>query len=92
MKTLLALASVAALTGCINAGVSPPINVAMVPDDCRNSDAIIGWLTQQAEQPQQMLEKDEDFLRHRRQIRAKIWHMRYVCQPVNADSLRVYRP
>lgn len=91
MKNLCVILITVALSGCINARVSPPIEVAMVPNDCRNSDAIIRWLTEQAEQPRQTLESEADFLRHRRQIRAKIWDLRYNCQPVNADQLKVYK-
>ena len=91
MKKITVVLLAAALSGCINARVSPPIEVAMVPNDCRNRDAIIRWLTEQAEQPRQTLESEQDFLRHRKQIRAKIWDLRYQCQPVNNDQLRVYK-
>jgi hypothetical protein len=82
IKHLALVVAVVVLTGCMTPKTSPPIDVAMVPDDCRNRDAIVNWLSQQAAIPQQRMESDENFQRHRRQIRAKIWNMRYVCQPV----------
>lgn len=72
----------AALSGCMTPNVSPPVNVAMVPNDCRNREIIINWLTEQAQRPQQMGENHENYERNRRQIRAKIWDLRYHCQPV----------
>ena len=82
IKHLAPVLALVALTGCMTPKTSPPIEVAMMPNDCGNREAIINWLSQQAAIPQQSLESDENFQRHRRQIRAKIWNMRYVCQPV----------
>lgn len=82
IKHLAPVVALIALTGCMTPKTSPPIEVAMMPNDCRNREAIINWLSQQAAIPQQRLESDENFERHRRQIRSKIWNMRYVCQPV----------
>jgi hypothetical protein len=91
MKKITVVLLAAALSGCISAKTSPPIDVALVPNDCRNREAIVNWLDEQAHIPQQRLESDADFLRHRRSIRAKIWDLRYQCQPVNNDQLRVYK-
>ena len=82
IKHLAPVLALVFLTGCMTPKTSPPIDVAMVPNDCRNKDAIVNWLSDQAAIPQQRLESDENFQRHRRQIRSKIWNMRYVCQPV----------
>lgn len=78
----LMLAAAVALSGCMTPQVAPPINVAMVPTDCRNKELIINWLSEQAAIPRQHRETEENYERHRRQIRAKIWNMRYHCQPV----------
>ena len=91
MKKITVVLLAAALSGCISAKTSPPIDVALVPNDCRNREAIVNWLDEQAHIPQQRLESDADFLRHRRSIRSKIWDLRYQCQPVNNDQLRVYK-
>jgi hypothetical protein len=70
------------MAGCMSPRVSPPVNVAMVPNDCRNREIIINWLSEQAAIPRQPGETEDHYERHRRQIRAKIWNMRYHCQPV----------
>jgi PBP1b-binding outer membrane lipoprotein LpoB len=74
--------AILALSGCVSPKTAPPIDVALVPNDCRNQEAIVNWLSQQAAIPQQPLESYESYSQHRRQIRAKIWHIRYVCKPV----------
>ena len=70
------------LAGCMTPRTSPPVNMAMVPNDCGNRETILTWLTEQAAIPRQTLETVENYERHRRQIRAKIWSIRYLCQPV----------
>lgn len=72
---------VLALAGCMTPNVSPPVDVSMVPNDCGNREFIIDWLTQQAALPRKHGESLENYEFHRRQIRAKIWHLRYICQP-----------
>lgn len=54
----------------------------MIPTDCRNRELIVNWLTEQVAIPRQPLETEENYERHRRQLRSKIWAMRYACQPV----------
>ena len=81
-RYLVAVVTTLALSGCMTPRTSPPIEVAMIPNDCRNQEAIVNWLTQQAAIPQQPLESNESYHHHRRQIRAKIWHIRYECKPV----------
>lgn len=82
IKHLAPVVALVALTGCMSPKTSPPLNVSMVPNDCGNREAIINWLTEQASIPRQPFETEENYERHRRQIRSKIWTMRYVCQPV----------
>ena len=72
----------ALLSGCAYHNPSPPISVQAMPNDCANRAAIINWLTREANVPQQMLESKESYERHRGEIRAKIWTVRYNCQPV----------
>lgn len=83
MNTKLSLLALTlALTGCMTPNVSPPVNVALVPNDCRNREIIIDWLSDQAALPRKNGESSDQYENHRRQIRAKIWHLRYTCQPV----------
>ena len=70
------------LAGCMTPRTSPPVNMALVPNDCGNRETILTWLIEQAAVPRQTLETEENYERHRRQIRAKIWAIRYQCQPV----------
>ena len=81
MKKLVLVMSLL-LAGCMSPKMSPPVNVAMIPTDCRNRELIINYLSEQAAIPRQPLESQENYEKHRRQIRAKIWNMRYHCQPV----------
>jgi hypothetical protein len=71
-----------AMAGCMSPQVSPPVNVSMIPNDCRNKEIIINWLSEQASIARRHSETEEHHERHRRQIRSKIWNMRYHCQPV----------
>ena len=80
-KSLL-FTTVLALTGCAHHSTSPPLNVAMVPNDCANRELIVNWLSSQAAVPKQTLETEQEYERNRSAIRAKIWVMRYHCQPV----------
>ena len=82
IKHLAPVMVLVALTGCMSPKTSPPLNVSMVPNDCGNREAIVNWLSEQASIPRQPLETEENYERHRRQIRSKIWTVRYVCQPV----------
>jgi hypothetical protein len=69
------------VTGCVSIQ-RPPMDVSMIPNDCANRAAIIRWLEQNAQVPQQTTESKEDYERSRAQIRSRIWSMRYTCQPV----------
>jgi hypothetical protein len=79
---LIAVMSVIVLTGCMTAKTAPPVNLALVPNDCQNIEIIADYLQRQAALPRQILESEQDYEFHRRQIRAKIWDMRYRCRPV----------
>ena len=70
------------VTGCVSVVQRAPMDVSMIPNDCANRVAIIRWLEQNAQVPQQNGETKEDYERSRAQIRSRIWNMRYTCQPV----------
>ena len=59
---------------CANRIPAPPMAVQAMPNDCANRVAIINWLTD--------LERKQTDERYRGEIRAKIWTVRYNCQPV----------
>lgn len=82
MKPLVSLLALVLVTGCAYRNPSPPMAVQAMPNDCANRAAIINWLTREASVPQQPLESKEAYERHRAEIRAKIWTVRYNCQPV----------
>ena len=66
---------VSLLTGCshFSPQVSPPVDVSLIPNDCANQQLIVRWLESQSQG-----ERNE----HQAQIRARIWHLRYTCNPV----------
>ena len=83
MKIKLATAIVVAmcLTGC-STNRSPPVDVRLIPNDCANRTMIINYLDQEAKRPRGTFESENDYERHRGEIRLRIWTMRYYCQPV----------
>jgi hypothetical protein len=81
-KTLLVLGITLAITGCANVNYNPPPSVTAMPTDCANKMAMINWLETQARIPKNPLEKDSDYEQSRAYFRHRIWHVRYVCQPV----------
>jgi hypothetical protein len=82
MRTVLALLTAAALTGCaVPRAQQPPMAVRVMPTDCANRAAIVGWLTQQAAIPKSSMESQQSYDQTQRQIRHRIWTIRYNCQP-----------
>jgi hypothetical protein len=63
------------LSGCSNFGpkLSPPVDVGLVPNDCANQKGIIQWLENQ---------KSGESNEYVSQIKARVWHLRYTCNPV----------
>ena len=59
------------LVGCAN--VQPPIDVSTIPNDCANQQRIVNWLESQSQ---------GEWNEHVAQIRGRIWHLRYTCNPV----------
>lgn len=83
MKHIIALLAVAALSGCaMPIQQTPPPSVQVMPTDCANRVTVINWLEQQSQHPRQSFESRENYERNRAEIRHRIWHMRYRCQPV----------
>jgi hypothetical protein len=81
-KTLLALGIALAITGCANVNYNPPPSVTIMPNDCANKVALNNWLETQARVAKHPLEKESDYEQSRAYYRSRVWHLRYVCQPV----------
>ena len=78
---LVAVAIVAAmLAGCAN--VQPPVDVSLIPNDCANQQKIIAWLESQSSVPQAKSNNPQQYEQYHASIRARIWHLRYNCNPV----------
>ena len=70
------------LVGCASQSSTPPASVAAMPNDCANRQAIINWLETQSSVPRQAFESEKHYEQTRSQIRHRLWHVRYNCQPV----------
>jgi hypothetical protein len=82
MRIFLALFAAAALAGCAAPRSDRmPMSVQAMPNDCANRGAIINWLTQQAAISRHPMESQESYEQAQRQIRHRIWNIRYNCQP-----------
>jgi hypothetical protein len=53
--------------------VAPPVDVNLIPNDCANQQRIVNWLESQSQ---------GEWNEHVAQIRGRIWHLRYTCNPV----------
>ena len=60
------------LSGCGHF-TSKPIDVSLIPNDCANQQGIIRWLETQSQ---------GEWNEHVSQIKARIWTIRYTCNPV----------
>ncbi len=81
MKFIVVLATVA-LVGCASPSRHVPPSVAAMPNDCVNRQALINWLETQSAIPRQAFESEKHYEQTRSQIRHRLWHVRYNCQPV----------
>lgn len=81
MKRIISVLAIAALTACA-VHQAPPPSVQIMPTDCANRVTVIAWLEQQSQHPRQSFESKESYEKTRAEIRHRIWHMRYRCQPV----------
>ena len=70
------------LVGCASQSRMLPASVAAMPNDCANRQAIVNWLETQAQIPRQAFESEKHYEQTRSQIRHRLWHVRYNCQPV----------
>jgi hypothetical protein len=69
------------LTGC--AGLpQPPVSVQLIPDDCANQESITRWLDQLARHPRSPLQHQRDHEQNISNIKARMWQLRYRCNPV----------
>jgi hypothetical protein len=82
VKKLLILIAALALTGCMSVIQRPPPAVLAMPNDCANRQALINWLETQSSIPRQAFESEKHYEHTRSQIRHRLWHVRYNCQPV----------
>lgn len=81
MKLAAIVAAVVLLTACAQTA-RVPVDVSVIPDDCANRVKIVAWLTELANQPRTTRESIQDYENARSQIKARIWRIRYRCQPV----------
>jgi len=70
------------IVGCSTYDRHVPASVATMPTDCSNRVAIINWYNSQLAVPRQPLQSEADYESYRAQVRYRIWHLRYHCQPV----------
>lgn len=80
MKALLP-SLVLVLAGCSTYDRHIPASVAAMPTDCGNRVAIINWYESQLAVPRQTLQSERDYANYQAQVRYRIWHLRYMCQP-----------
>jgi hypothetical protein len=69
------------LVGCAQVPRMPP-DVAAMPDDCANRQAIIRWLDSLVQVPKSTFENAHEYEQTRSKIKARIWSIRYNCQRV----------
>ena len=76
-RILLMLAALTVVTGCAQVP-RKPVDVAIMPDDCANSQAIIRWLESVITQTQS---RDYPNVNYQSELKNRIWRLRYRCQP-----------
>ena len=81
-KLVLACSVPFTLTACATFQTDPPASVQAMPLDCVNRVAIQNWYQSQLAVPRQPFQKPADYESSQAQIRYRIWHLRYHCQPV----------
>jgi hypothetical protein len=69
------------LTGCAQAP-RMPVDVAIIPNDCANKEAIIRWLDSVVATPKTVFESEETYDQTRSSVKARIWSIRYNCQRI----------
>jgi hypothetical protein len=81
MDRIFLLLIASALVGCAQVP-RQPIDVTLVPNDCANREAITRWLEQVARHPKSPLQSQQDYEQHQSTVKARLWSLRYRCQPV----------
>lgn len=70
--------SILYLSGCASAP-RMPVDVSLIPNDCANRHAIVNWLENSAN----FYQNDRTHEQTVTNIKARIWHIRYHCQPAS---------
>lgn len=76
-----AAAALLTLTACATVK-DPPVAVQIMPMDCANRVAIQNWYHSQLAVPRAAFQNQTDYEATQAQIRYRLWHLRYHCQPV----------
>ena len=79
MNRIFLIASLLALAGCAQVP-RMPVDVAVVPDDCANRQAIVRWLETVNQTPRGAFQSERDYQHNQMVIKSRIWRMRYNCQ------------
>ena len=67
------------LSGCASTP-RMPVDVAMIPNDCANRQAITAWLESVAAAPPPAYQSEVNHAQFRSSVKARIWGIRYNCQ------------
>lgn len=81
MDRIFLIVLAALISGCATQK-QMPVDVSLVPNDCANRHAIIKWLESQAQLSKPVFESEHAYEQTRSAIKARIWTIRYSCQPV----------
>jgi len=80
LRTLLISALIVTASGCaIVNNRSTPAEVAVMPNDCANSNAILNWLNYQINQEPTWFKNKEEYDRGQRILKHKKWSLLYKC-------------
>jgi hypothetical protein len=83
MKHLLTIVAISSLVGCASGyRIAHTSEVNNIPIDCGNRNLMIKWLEGQAEYSKPYTETQKEYDAKTSAIKAKIWQLRYNCQPV----------
>lgn len=72
--------SVLLIAGCTTVP-KMPVDVALVPNDCANQQAITQWLIEVAKTSKSTFQNQKDYEQFQSQVKSKIWNIRYACNP-----------
>lgn len=77
-----AVAAPIIVSACAGFEQHPPPSVQAMPLDCVNRVAITNWYQTQLAVPRPAFQSPTAYENNQAQIRYRIWHLRYHCQPV----------